>query len=110
VHGVIAAAGNDWSLTGSILTFAFPVFLFVAVGAALWVLYTMPHEVPGLRYRPDRGAVRPAAPAFPDPASQPGIAHGAAAGQAGPAGQATDQQPQPGPGKGRQATGNGAEG
>ncbi len=79
---VIAVAGSDWSLTGSILTFAFPVFLFVAVGATLWVLYTMPHEVPGLRYRPERGAVRPA----------------------------TDQQPQPGPGEGRQAAGDGAEG
>jgi hypothetical protein len=60
VHGVITAAGSDWSYGGAILTFAFPMILFIAVGAALWVLYTMPHVVPGVRYRPERGAARPA--------------------------------------------------
>jgi len=37
----VAAAG--WTLGGSILTFAFPMILFVIAAAALWVLYTTPH-------------------------------------------------------------------
>jgi hypothetical protein len=55
VDGLIsAAAGGDWSYGASILTFAFPMILFVAVAGALWVLYTMPHLVPGHRYLTDR--------------------------------------------------------
>ncbi len=104
MHGVIAAAGSDWSLGGAILTFALPVTLFVAVAAALWVLYTMPHVVPGLRYRPERGP----APAAPASAPQPGPVP-PVAGQAGPAGQATAQQPQPGPAAGRPAAAPGPE-
>ncbi len=107
MDGVIAAAGSDWSLTGSILTFAFPVFLFIAVAVALWVLYTMPHPVPGLRYQPERGPARPA-PAAPASAPQPGPVP-PVAGQAGPAGQATAQQPQPGPAAGRPAAASGPE-
>jgi hypothetical protein len=52
VHGLIsAAAGNDWSYGGSILTFVFPMLLFIGVAAALYVLYTKPHLVPGHRYQ-----------------------------------------------------------
>jgi hypothetical protein len=55
VDGLIsAAAGGDWSYGASILTFAFPMILFIAVAGALWVLYTMPHLVPGHRYLADR--------------------------------------------------------
>jgi hypothetical protein len=38
---------GGWSFGGSILTFAFPMLLFIAVAAALYVLYTKPAAVPG---------------------------------------------------------------
>jgi hypothetical protein len=41
--------GNDWSLAGSIMTFASPVGLFVVVATILYFLYTRPHPVPGHR-------------------------------------------------------------
>ena len=40
---------DGWSFGGSILTFAFPMLLFIAVAAALYVLYTKPAVVPGHR-------------------------------------------------------------
>jgi hypothetical protein len=51
VPGAIAAAGSDWTYGASILTFAFPMLLFVFVAGALYVLYTKPHLVPGHRYQ-----------------------------------------------------------
>jgi hypothetical protein len=36
-----------WSYGGAILTFAFPMILFIAVMAALYVVYTKPETVPG---------------------------------------------------------------
>jgi len=39
--------GSAWSLGGSILTFAFPMILFLAVAVALFVAYTKPSVVPG---------------------------------------------------------------
>jgi hypothetical protein len=51
VHGLItASAVMDWSYGASILTFVFPMLLFIAVAAALYVVYTKPHLVPGHRY------------------------------------------------------------
>lgn len=41
-----AIADANWSLGGSILTFAFPMLLFVIAGAALWVLFTRPDAIP----------------------------------------------------------------
>ena len=51
VHGVIAASadGSAWSFGGSILTFAFPMILFIVVAGALYVAYTKPELVPGHR-------------------------------------------------------------
>ena len=52
MHGLIAASPTgDWSYGGAILTFAFPVTLFIVVGAALYIVYTKPHLVPGHRYQ-----------------------------------------------------------
>jgi hypothetical protein len=42
-------SGGGWSFDGSILTFAFPMLLFIAVAVALYVLYTKPGVVPGHR-------------------------------------------------------------
>ena len=41
--------GGAWSFGGSILTFAFPMILFIVVAVALYVLYTKPEIVPGHR-------------------------------------------------------------
>ncbi len=50
MHGMILAdLGNDWSLSGSIETFAIPVGLFIVVAAILFYLLTRPHTVPGHR-------------------------------------------------------------
>jgi hypothetical protein len=86
VSGLIAANGSDWSLGGSILTFAFPMALFIAVGAALWVLYTKPHVVPGHRYQPNAGSISATPPvggvpgaassAEGEPGGQPGSTEG----------------------------------
>lgn len=47
---VIAAVGPPGYLGGSILTFALPMGLFIVVAAILYVIYTRPHKLPGLRY------------------------------------------------------------
>ena len=48
--GVIAASsGSAWSYGGAILTFVFPMILFLAVAIALYVIYTKPSVVPGHR-------------------------------------------------------------
>jgi len=44
---------DGWSFGGSILTFAFPMLLFIGVAAALYILYTKPVVVPG--HRPSTG-------------------------------------------------------
>ena len=52
MQGVIAdSVGGAWTFGGSILTFAFPMILFIVVAGALYVLYTKPEFVPG--HRPD---------------------------------------------------------
>lgn len=50
MNSVIAdSAGGAWSFGSSILTFAFPMLLFVAVAAWLYVTYTKPELAPGHR-------------------------------------------------------------
>ena len=50
MHSVIAdSAGSAWSFGGSILTFVFPMLLFIVVACALYVAYTKPEIVPGHR-------------------------------------------------------------
>jgi hypothetical protein len=77
----LAAAGSDWTLAASIMTFAIPVALFVVVATVLYFLYTRPHAVPGHRDpvpagggRPAPGAPRAAA-AQPPPPAPPGGRH-----------------------------------
>jgi hypothetical protein len=46
--GVIAASTvSAWSYGGSILTFLFPMILFLVVAIGLYVVYTKPSVVPG---------------------------------------------------------------
>ena len=50
--GVIAATPTgDWTYGAAILTFVFPMLLFISVAGSLYVLYTKPHLVPGHRYQ-----------------------------------------------------------
>ena len=95
-HLILADFGSDWSLAGSIMTFAIPVGLFVVVATILYFLYTRPHTVPGHRDpvpaggRHTAGAPRHAAaqpPPAPPPAGGPpgggGIAGGGMPGDGG---------------------------
>ena len=43
------SAGGAWTFGGSILTFAFPMILFIVVAGGLYILYTKPELVPGHR-------------------------------------------------------------
>ena len=43
------SAGSAWTFGGAILTFAFPMLLFIVVACALYVAYTKPELVPGHR-------------------------------------------------------------
>ena len=43
------ASSSAWSFGGSILTFAFPMILFIVVACALYIAYTKPELVPGHR-------------------------------------------------------------
>ena len=47
--GIADAGGSAWSFGSSILTFAFPMLLFIVVAAALYIAYTKPELVPGHR-------------------------------------------------------------
>ena len=43
------AGSSAWSFGGSILTFVFPMILFIVVACALYIAYTKPELVPGHR-------------------------------------------------------------
>src|SRR5215475_6972526 len=43
------AGSSAWSFGGSILTFAFPMILFIVVACALYIAYTKPELAPGHR-------------------------------------------------------------
>ncbi len=62
-------AGSAWTFGGSILTFAFPMLLFIVVACALYVAYTKPELVPGHRNpaaeRPVTYTAVPGEPATP---------------------------------------------
>ena len=79
MHGLIASSpSGDWTYGAAILTFAFPMVLFIAVAAALYILYTKPHLVPGHKYNmvlssvsdtPAVGTPAPTAPPGQPPAT-----------------------------------------
>jgi hypothetical protein len=73
VPGLIeAVAGSDWTYGASILTFVFPMLLFIAVAGSLYVLYTKPHLVPGHRYQMQlRSTSDTTAPAIPGGQGRP---------------------------------------
>jgi hypothetical protein len=74
-------AGGAWTFGGSILTFAFPMILFIAVAGALYVLYTKPELVPGHRApgveRPVSHTAVPGTPTAATQTREPGRISGA---------------------------------
>ena len=89
---ILASAGSDWSYGGSLLTFLFPMILFLAVAGVLWLLYTKPQQVPGSSYLGSRRSVSATptvATAAPGPAGPQAPAPGTA--QAGTAQDVTAQ-------------------
>ena len=80
---ILASAGSDWSYGGSLLTFLFPMILFLAVAGVLWLLYTKPQQVPGSSYLGSRRSVSATptvATAAPGPAGPQAPASGTAHG------------------------------
>jgi hypothetical protein len=60
------ATGSDWNAGGSIMTFYFPIGLFLIVATVLLLLFSRPHSVPGRRpLRLVRAAASGAAQAAP---------------------------------------------
>jgi len=50
VHSLIAQGPSGaWNSGAAVLTFFFPVLLFIAVAGALYILYTKPEVAPGHR-------------------------------------------------------------
>jgi hypothetical protein len=95
---VIADPANTsaWSFGGSILTFAFPMILFIVVACALYIAYTKPELVPGHRnpaaQRPVTYTAVAGVPA-PAPAASGGERGREEPGEAAPTGQ---QEPEGG--------------
>ena len=83
------SAGGAWSFGSSILTFAFPMILFIVVAVALYVLYTKPEVVPGHRVpsveRPVSYTAIPGTPAASEAPGSPASAAGAPAAPTSPA-------------------------
>ena len=68
-----ATAAANWSLGGSILTFAFPMLLFIVAATVLYLLFSRPHRIPGhsdlvpaQTAPPDRGTAHTTAAAAQD--------------------------------------------
>lgn len=69
---------SAWTFGGSILSFAFPMLLFIVVAGALYVLYTKPefvpgHSAPGLE-RPVSYTPVPGQPTAAEPAQTSAVA------------------------------------
>jgi hypothetical protein len=96
VSGLIASGDSAWSYGGSILTFAFPMILFIVVAVALYILYTKPEVVPGHRTpsveHPVSYTAIPGTPTVTEAGGSPASAAGAApAAPAAPGSRAADE-------------------
>jgi hypothetical protein len=61
-----AATGSDWTTSGALLTFFFPIGLFIVIATSLYLEFTRPHAVPGLAATGRAKAAEPPPP-VPDP-------------------------------------------
>lgn len=102
MHSVIAdpASTSAWSFGGSILTFAFPMILFIVVACALYIAYTKPELVPGHRnpaaQRPVSYTAVPGEPAKDSEQARGGLGPAAAGGEASRAVPPGQQEPEGG--------------
>ncbi|GEM_PF-6547641 len=53
---ILASTGSAWSYGGAVLTFLFPMILFMFIGAALYVVFSMPTRLPGSGIARERAA------------------------------------------------------
>ena len=89
------ASTSAWSFGGSILTFAFPMILFIVVACALYIAYTKPELAPGHR---NPAAERPVTyTAVPGEPAVGGQASPAAAGGQASSTAPSDEQARGGP-------------
>jgi hypothetical protein len=58
----LAAANANWNAGGSILTFYFPVGLFIIIAIILYLQFWRPHKTPGHRVMAVSAAAPPAQP------------------------------------------------
>jgi hypothetical protein len=65
-----ATAASGWSLSGSLLTFAFPMALIAVAATVLYLLFSRPHQVPGH----NRLAFAQPVPPPPDPGTAQAMA------------------------------------
>jgi hypothetical protein len=65
-----AASTSAWTFGASILSFAFPMLLFIFVASALYILYTKPEYIPG---HPAPGLQRPVS--YTPVAGPPAVMH-----------------------------------
>ena len=91
------ATTSDWSSAGALLTFYFPLGLFVVIAALLYLRLSTPHAVPGLKPPTPARATASAAAAS---AEQEAAGHGEDVASAAPHPQAGGSRPD-----GQQATG-----
>jgi len=102
VHSVIAdpASTSAWSFGGSILTFAFPMILFIVVACALYIAYTKPELSPGHRnpaaQRPVSYTAVPGGPAQDGEQARGELGPAAGGGQASRAASPGQQEPEGG--------------
>ena len=102
MHSVIAdpASTSAWSFGGSILTFAFPMILFIVVACALYIAYTKPELSPGHRnpaaQRPVSYTAVPGVPAQDGEQARGELGPAAAGGQASRAASPGQQEPEGG--------------
>jgi hypothetical protein len=94
------ASTSAWSFGGSILTFAFPMILFIVVACALYIAYTKPELAPGHRnpaaQRPVSYTAVPGVPAQDGEQARGELGPAAAGGQANRVAPAGQQEPEGG--------------
>ena len=84
------ASTSAWSFGGSILTFVFPMLLFIIVACALYIAYTKPELVPGHR---NPAAQRPVS--YTAVPGEPAATHGDEQARGGPGGAVSPGKQEP---------------
>jgi hypothetical protein len=59
------ATTSDWSSAGALLTFYFPLGLFIVIAVVLYLQFSRPHTIPGLKPLAASASVPRTAPSGP---------------------------------------------